>query len=529
MWTLWLEVALVLFALWFPAETRPLTPLIVSGTALVLLPWAWSRRRGKPSNSAVIGLSVLTLWFVASATSGADPARGLQEIALMMAAITVGWIAARSAPPERVVSVLAIGVAGLTFWAMWQVVYGFDAARLAVVELPPAMRTAAETRLTVGRAFASLYLPGHFAVVLASVVPLFVAGLGRGRRGLVCGVGLMLCTVGLLLSYSVLGMALAIAATAILVLRRRHVPLGAVALVLIAAAVTVVAIRGDLGDLEPVRLRLDNWRTGLWVWSSAPFSGAGLGGFGQASQAVPFGVGNRPIHVHSLPLEMCAEMGVAGLAFFLAAAFWLARHTLRVWRLRPEMAVALAVIPIHNLFDFSLLSSAVAFLWAALFGWSIASISEPTRIDPQRPGRPLAVAATTVAVALALLHASSVLVEESAAAETSSENRFAGAIRAQQLAPWRPRPVAMIASAALEDGRPELIADAANRLAAWRWLRPRSASMFEVQSQLATASGSPADSLSMMWAAARAQPGNATYRASFGDLEARLVRGADDH
>ena len=48
----------------------------------------------------------------------------------------------------------------------------------------------------------------------------------------------------------------------------------------------VVIGRGDVVKLEPVKLRLDNWRTALWVWSEAPASGVGVGGFAQAAQAV---------------------------------------------------------------------------------------------------------------------------------------------------------------------------------------------------------------------------------------------------
>ena len=167
-----------------------------------------------------------------------------------------------------------------------------------------------------------------------------------------------------------------------------------VALAMVLAV--VVVWRADVMQLEPVRLRLDNWRTALWVWSGSPAVGVGPGGFAQASQAVPFATGNRPRHAHSLPLEWLAEMGLIGGTAFVLAAVALWRLLRRLWPLRPELAVAVAVVPVHNLVDFSLYSSGVALPWAALVGWAVASSRPTPPANPSPRGRSLLILAATV-------------------------------------------------------------------------------------------------------------------------------------
>ena len=39
----------------------------------------------------------------------------------------------------------------------------------------------------------------------------------------------------------------------------------------------VIVARGDVLELERLSLRLDNWRTALWVWSTSPAAAAASG------------------------------------------------------------------------------------------------------------------------------------------------------------------------------------------------------------------------------------------------------------
>ena len=156
-----------------------------------------------------------------------------------------------------------------------------------------------------------------------------------------------------------------------------------VALLLVSVLVVVIVGRRDVVELEPVRLRLDNWRTAVWVWSTAPAAGVGIGGFAQAAQAVPFEVGNRPRHAHSLPLEWLAELGPVGLLGVVFAGLALWRLLRRLWPVRPDLAVALAVVPVHNLVDFSFYGSGVTLAWAVLVGWAMAFVSASSEPEPE--------------------------------------------------------------------------------------------------------------------------------------------------
>jgi len=383
---------------------------------------------------------------VASAFAGWDVAIALEELALAAALGVLVWIASREPVPEGPVLCLALALAALALWGAWQVSVGFDAALTGIEDLDPALRQNALERLDSGRAFASLPLPGHLAVLLATAVPLLTLGMRRHAKGVavgavLCGVGLVLCVLGLVLSRSPIGIALAAAAGTAVVARRRVAAFAAGVVVLLGLLAVVVAARSAVTRLEPVRLRLDNWRTAVWLWTSAPVSGAGLGSYGQASQAVPFKVGNRPQHAHSLPLEWAAELGVVGIAGFLCALWWLWRLLRALWPRHPELAAAVAVVPVHNLVDFSLYVSGVAVPWAILVGWSLAA-TRPRSMSPvERRGRVVAVAVAGLAVGIALLHGTSVVVERSAVAEQDPALRNHGFLVASRLAPWRVEPV----------------------------------------------------------------------------------------
>jgi hypothetical protein len=314
-----------------------------------------------------------------------------------------------------------------------------------------------------------------------------------------------------------------------LALRRRHRLLVWIALILIVILAIVVIGRGDVMELKPVKLRVDNWRTALWVWSQTPAAGVGIGGFAQAAQAVPFDVGNRPRHAHSLPLELLAELGPMGLlvsALMIVGLWRLARD---LWAERPELSLALTVIPAHNLVDFSLYSSGVALVWGVLLGWGL-SLRNRTRELPIRSakGRVVFVSTAALAVAATILHVTSIAVEESAIVQTDSRERFGGAIRARHLAPWRVDPLGVVANAALETGEPRLITEALGELQGGRWLRPRSAAMAGLRARLATAVGEAPTAVTEAWTAAAEQPSNEMHADAFEDLLDHLELRTDD-
>lgn len=512
---------------WRPVETFPATAILVAAVVLGLAVWAW-RRTPKRSNPMLLACGA-GFALLASGMAGWDPASAIVELSLLVAAVTLMWLASRVSPPERWPAVLALVISALALWGLWQVAAGMDRAASSIGQLPVGIQAAAAERLTSGRAFASQLLPSHLAVLLATALPVLLWRLRLRWSALPWVVGSVLCVIGLVLTRSPVGAALALGACAALALGRRKRLLLWAVLLLVSVLVVVIAVRGDVIELEPVQLRLDNWRTAVWVWSTAPATGVGVGGFAQAAQAVPFEVGNRPRHAHSLPLEWLAELGPVGvLGVFLAClAMW--RLLTRLWPARPELAVALAVIPAHNLVDFSFYGSGVTLAWAVLVGWAMAFANASSESEPAPArGRVVFVAAVAGVLAAMVLHVTSFTVEESAAAREIPSERLDGALEARRLAPWRVDPLGLVATAALETGDPQKISEARAELDRGRWLRPHSAALAGLRAQLAIADGLAPTAVSEAWISASEQPSNEGRAESLENLLKRLELGTED-
>lgn len=510
----WLPVvSLALVAVWMPLETAPWAGVVAAAIALMLVPAAWDRTSRAGTARALCLAGPLTVWVAAGWLTGWDLATGTAEWCLIVATAGTVWLASRRRPGDRALALLAAGVALLALWGLWQVVRGFTADLGGVAALPEALQAAARHRLLTGRGFASQTQPGHLAVLLATVVPLAVSRLARarGRAGLGWGALLVLSGGGIVLTRSVLGAALALAAAVAALPRaggrgRRLIPV-----VLVAALAVVVVGRADLlARAEPIQQRLENWHAALWVWSGSPVSGVGLGGLGQAALAAPFPMGNHPLHAHNLPLELAADLGppgiLAGAAFFI----WIACLSARVRALDRGLAVAVLVVPLHNLFDFSLYMWGVAIVWAVLAGWAqaIARGRDCPPAGELARWRPLAVATAAVLVAAAVLNATGATLEEGAATAVTPARRLELAERARAVAPWRQRSLHTLA--ALAEGRgPEAAAAAAELERARRW-RSHSPALALALARAAAARGDlPANAREAFAAVRTAPPGSA--------------------
>jgi len=516
------------WVVWRPVETFPVTAVLVAAVVLALTVWGWRRT---PAAAAYAWLTAVGTFCVllASGLTGWDPAASVIELALAAAVAALVWLASREAPPEWWPAVLALIVSGLALWGMWQVGGGLDHAAAALDRLPESMREAAAERLASGRAFASLLLPSHLAVLLATALPLLLVRLRTRWIAAPWAVGSALCVIGLVLTRSPIGAALGLSACIALAAVRRRGRLAWMVLVLALVLVVVVVGRGDVMELEPVGLRLDNWRTALWVWSTAPAAGVGVGGFAQAGQSVPFGVGNRPLHAHSLPIELLAELGPAGFLMFFVAAIALWRLVCDLWPRRPDLAVAVTVVPLHNLVDFSIFHTAVALPWAVLLGWAVASRGPGGGPQPWAGGRGrvFLVASAALAVALTVLHVTSQKLEESAAMRLTAEERMTAGLEACRLAPWRLAPVGLVAQSAIESGDRLLIATAAEKMESSRWLRPRSSALTLERAQLALALGEIPTGVSEAWSSRNDNPSSAGASDFADQLIDRLDRGND--
>jgi len=522
-----LLLALAGWVVWRPAETFPLTAVLFAAVVLALTVWGWRRTPAEHRCA----------WFMAAATVGVlsaagmagwDPAAAVSEIALVVAVAAVIWLASRQAPPDRWPAVLALVISGLALWGLRQVGGGPEYSASVLEQLPEHLREAAAERLAHRRAFASQPLPSHLAVLFATALPLLLDRLRPRWTAAPWGVASVLCVGGLLLTRSPIGAALALAACAALAFAHGRRRLVWIVLVLTMVLALVVVARGDVMEFDPVRLRFDNWRTALWVWSTTPAAGVGTAGFAQAAQAVPFGVGNRPVHAHSLPLEWLAEFGPVGFLASIVLFVVLWRLMRALWPHRPDLAAALAVIPAHNLVDFSLYGSGVAIPWAVLAGWGVALCR--TAPEPGRggAGRTVLVLVTSAALALTVLHVTSTVVEEAAARSEIATDRFSGATQARRLAPWRVEPLGLMASAGLESGEPELAAEALSELQRARWLRPRSSALAGLRARLALALGEVPTAAAEAWRSRHENPSNAAATDFANDLFERLDRGTED-
>ncbi len=498
------------WTVWRPVETFPSTAVLIAAVVLGLTVWGWRRTPASSAYVWPIAAAVLCV-LGASGLTGWDPASAITQLALLATAAMLTWLASRSATPDRLPASLALVISGLALWGLWQVFGGMERAATVVVELPDELRAAAAERLASGRAFASQLLPSHLAVVFATALPLLLARVRPDWRATPWIMGVVLCTIGLALTRSPIGIGLALAACFGLACgrgRRWVIWVAAILAIVLAAA---VGGRGDVMELEPVRLRADNWRTAAWVWTNAPAAGVGIGGFAQAAQAVPFAVGNRPRHAHSLAFEALAELGPVGLLGCALAGLALWRLLRELWPARPELAVALAVIPIHNLVDFSLYGTGVALPWAVLLGWALALRRGDSVLSAPARGRIVLVGAVALALAGTVLHLTSIAVEDAAASREAAVDRLDGALDARRLAPWRVDPLGLVAAAAIDSGDPIDLARASTEMDRAQWLRPRSAALAGLRARLAIAAGEAPTAVAEAWFSETAQPSNIAH------------------
>lgn len=138
----------------------------------------------------------------------------------------------------------------------------------------------------------------------------------------------------------------------------------------------------------------------------------------------------------------------------------------------------------------------------------------------------MATALAATGLAVAFFHATSVVVEESAATQTLPIEKYQGAMAARRLAPWRADSLSSVALAALETGDRERVQEAAEELRDYRWLRPRSAALADLRGRLERSRGHGPSAAEEAWNASRAHPNYPIYQDSMEELFSRL-RGKD--
>lgn len=517
MWASLILVCAGIMAAWRPVETHPATGVLLTGVLLALVPWVWKKTSAEGARRAACVMVVWPVLVVAGQAGGWDRTEAISQIFLAGAVVAAIWLASRHQPHDSMIDVFALGLAGLAIWGLWQSFGGLDHLRGLTETLPEHFRAGALARIDRGRAFASLILPSHLAVVLATVLPMLMVRIDRDIKGIAFGLAFTLGLAGLVATRSPVGILLAIGACgSVLVDSRRRSLIWVLGFGLISVAV-VVGLRPDVVRLEPIALRLDNWSSALWVWSTAPIVGVGLGGFGQAAQAVPWVVGNHPVHAHSMPLELLADLGVFGLAVWVCVTVWLLRIARRLWPRRPAVAAALLVIPAHNLVDFSLYTSPVALPWAIVMGWSLALTREGRKTKaPVSPAlRWIPVLGAAAGAGVALLALTGFTLAEAARGDASLETRLEWAGQAAALTPWSAGATDLVGVLALESGRPEIARESLSLFETRRWQRPRSAGRAQLMGRLSTLAGDPVTGLARLWRAQESQPYDGRRREDF--------------
>jgi O-antigen ligase len=499
-------------AAWGAARYAAFAPLLWIAVLAVLavLPPAERRffdRRWVPAGLLLLGCS----WMVAE-----DHEAALRlSLLFVMAALLFG-LARRAPPDDRVVSLIALGIALTAAVALTQAFGGLDRTRAMVTELPPQWREAAAVRLGGGRVFGTSALPGHYAALLLLAAPLAIERGWRSVRWRRVGWSVVLALIAVAM---VLTRSLAAPAVAVVLLvplaaakaRSRLVQLAAG--VVLVVTVAVVASRHDLGSLEPIRLRWVNWQTAGWVFGQHPWLGVGLGGVGQAGLLAPTAAANITPYAHNTYLQLMAEFGIAGVLTLAAGVWALLRLTRTGVAAHPGLALAVATIPLHNVVDFSAYAPEVLLPWAVLAG-TLAGRGLPLPERPLRGG----VVLTLVGIgALLSTLAWRGEVELASAVALPSARPVETALAAARWVPWEVTPVEFAASLALEAAEPAAVLSMVDRsLAARDWVRPHSASWAESRCRLLLAQGRRGEAV--VWA--REARRRAPWREGLAELEA---------
>lgn len=503
-------------AAWAAARSAAFEPLLWVVLVLGILALPPARRHLFATHWLLAGLGLLGVsWLVAL-----DHELALRHSLLFLGAALLFGLARVVAPGDRILVGLALAIAATSAPALWQWAAGFDHALGEVGTLAPALREAAATRLSGGRVIGTATLPGHCAAMLLLAAPLLAGRMAGAQRlpRAAWAAALLAVAVALALTRSLAGV---LVAGALVLLapwggrwRRGHV-LAATAVV--AMAVGIAALRADLGRLEPLALRWVNWRTTARVFAANPWTGVGLGGVGQAGLSLSGAAGNITPYAHNTWLELIAELGLGGAGVVVLGGWALLRLVRDGLAEQRSLALAVAVLPLHNLVDFSAYAPEVVLPWAVLAG-TLAG-----RVAPA-PARPLAAwALVPVLVGGSLLatlawRGEAALVTASAAEPAETAAR---ALAAARWTPWAVTPILLAADAVRSGpGATRLAGEVDAALAARWWVRPRSAAWAEARATLLLALGRPGEAL--VWA--REARRRAPHRDELAALEAACGR-----
>ncbi len=453
---LWVVAALLLLLPTLPPETRGES--LAGCAVLVVTLGALATARGLPrAGAGTLAAALALAWPLVRAASA--PGAAVEPVTLGLLAGAAGLFAATFQPglgaDHRVPAALAAagGLAGAH--AVYQRLWGLAAAARALEDgqAPLADQGLLLARLREGRAYAAFATPAALGCFLALALPVTV-GLamerrGRARAALLTAAALE--AVGLLATESVTATAALLVACLVAAARQRGAKtLAALTLCAAVLAGSVVLLRG--GQVlstsrpdSPWRLRAGNYRVAAEMIRESPWLGVGPGGYGEVFPRLRREGDNESRHVHDLPLELAADLGVP-LGATLALAFYaffmgpLLRRKARVpWRVGLEMG--LFAFALQNLADFTAFFPSLLWTAALLRGAASDADEEGSRA---RAGPALAapvLVGSLVAAAVAGLGGlawNARIEARNTAAAGEREQALESLRHASRLAPWNP-------------------------------------------------------------------------------------------
>jgi putative inorganic carbon (HCO3(-)) transporter len=226
----------------------------------------------------------------------------------------------------------------------------------------------------VARVTAGFGSPNQLAGFLVASLPLALAGLAIHRRAwALYAPAAALAAFGVYVSFSrgaLIGMAL----VPFVFLRGRQLLAAVPLLAALVLALTPSLLEERFETLTSgggeIATRVDIWDTSVAIWQAEPVTGAGLGSFPEAyaqarvpgKQFLPHTQFEPPPHAHNVFLQILAEVGIVGLAAFLALlagalplAARLRRHG-EAWIRWTGAGVLASLVAFlaHNIFDVTL-------------------------------------------------------------------------------------------------------------------------------------------------------------------------------
>ena len=515
-WLPGLAVGIAVLAAWGAARYAGCLPLLFAAVLVTAMALPRGERRLIAPGWAAIGLAALAM----SWCTTLDHELALRHSLLLVLVVMVFGVARIAAVDDRHLDLLAIGIAATAAVAVAQALVGPVTAPENLAAVAPELRTRVLERLAIGRVSGTASVPGHYAALLVTVMPLLAAG-WRGSaswRRWLCGTGLLLAVAGVVLSRSLaaVGLAGALAAVAVAMRRPSRRLLATVFILLVAVGTVTALLRDDVTSLEPVRLRWINWQTAGWAFAREPLLGVGLGGVGQAGLTAPTGAGNITPYAHNTYLQLAAELGIAGIALGVAAGAGLWRLLNGGRREHLPLTLAVAAIPLHNVVDFSAYAPEVVLPWAVLAG-TLAARVRPSLPRPLPSWLLLPALGGGFLLAAASWRAEALLTRAYAAPPPRSIEL---ALESAHWSPWAIGPVLTAAGAALEVSDPRLL-EIDRELARRWWVRPVSAAWAEIRARSLHAVRRDGEAL--VWA--REARRRAPWRGDLADLEV-MCRGA---